>query len=545
MSLRLGQLPDLYAQTNDLREATLTTYRASVRALQRFLGHDPEVDSVTYETVLQWRRFEVDKGLSKRSWNTYSSHLCTLFRHLIQQKRLEDNPFKKTRLRVAQRKKKTVTDEAIEAARRWLEQQVEHERFHGRAPVTPAWFWLAVFETFVHTGIRLNALLCLRLADVDLQKRTLLIRGDTEKTHREFMVPATATLYTHLQQLVNRAVAAGFQTEDQLFNVNRFSPHYKRRTMNLNQVEAIFTKISEKIGTKLTPHRCRHTLATELMRRPERDIHLAMKVLNHSNVSTTMGYIEPDQEQMRALLEGCSQARDRRPPKRVVQNIDPTVQEPKRAPVEKVGVDHGRAESPAASPETQPPRTAAEPLPSAWPSILEQLNQAIARIPQLIADQVEQHLEQHLERHLAKLWQSPQDEMATRPEGQARTAIEATEPPVESAPPAQSERTDKAPEREGEPAPTTLIPAPDPDDIERLRPWAAGAVPSRYEPPCGPQPSRLEADLERGAALRQPLPALQLARLVRAVRRETSQPHSASRRSQAGLFRLEAQPPSR
>ena len=68
-----------------------------------------------------------------------------------------------------------------------------------------------------HT-LRLNALLCLRLADVDLHKRTLLIRGDTEKTHREFMVPATATLYAHLQQLVNRAVAAGFQAEDQLFN---------------------------------------------------------------------------------------------------------------------------------------------------------------------------------------------------------------------------------------------------------------------------------------------------------------------------------------
>jgi hypothetical protein len=29
------------------------------------------------------------------------------------------------------------------------------------------------------------------------------------------------------------------------------------------------------------------------------------------------------------------------------------------------------------------------------------------------------------------------------------------------------------------------------------------------------------------------------------VRRETSQPHGAARRSQAGLFRLEAQPPSR
>lgn len=519
MSLYLGQLPDLYAQANDLREATLTTYRASVRALQRFLGHDPAASSITYELVLRWRRFEVDKGLSKRSWNTYSSHLSTLFRYLIQQKRLEDNPFKKTRLRAPQRKKKTVTDEAIDAARRWLEQLVEYERFHGRAPVTPAWFWLAVLETFVHTGIRLNALLCLRLADVDLQKRTLLIRGDTEKTHREFMVPATAKLYAHLQQLVNRAVAAGFQAEDQLFNVNRFSPHYKRLTMNLNQVEATFTKISEKIGTKLTPHRCRHTLATELMRRPERDIHLAMKVLNHTNISTTMGYIEPDQEQMRELLEGCSQARDHRPPKRPVKNIDPTIHEAKRPPVEQTCTDPSR-------PQAQPAIAQPETLPSAWVAMLEQLNQTIANIPQLIAEQVERQLEQHL----ARLWKD-QNEEGSVPESQASIAIEEAGSHSESAPRADTRTLGSL--------------APETDEIELFRPHVAGAVPLHYEPPRESLLSDLTIALEQSDALQQGqvIPNLQPARLARAVKHGTARTHTVPRQDHAALFRLEAQPP--
>lgn len=36
-----------------------------------------------------------------------------------------------------------------------------------RSRITPAWFWLATFEMFYYTGIRLNALLCLRLQDID------------------------------------------------------------------------------------------------------------------------------------------------------------------------------------------------------------------------------------------------------------------------------------------------------------------------------------------------------------------------------------------
>lgn len=58
----------------------------------------------------------------------------------------------------------------------------------------------------------------------------------------------------------------------------------------------------------MTPHRFRHTLATDLMKTPERNIHLTKCLLNHSNIQTTMSYIEADYDHMRAVLHARSLA---------------------------------------------------------------------------------------------------------------------------------------------------------------------------------------------------------------------------------------------
>ncbi|MCS9385048.1 tyrosine-type recombinase/integrase, partial [Pseudomonas aeruginosa] len=99
-----------------------------------------------------------------------------------------------------------------------------------------------------------------------------------------------------------------FADDDQLFNVNRFSPHYKSKVMNSDQVEAMYRKLTEKVGVRMTPHRFRHTLATDLMKAPERNIHLTKCLLNHSNIQTTMSYIEADYDHMRAVLHARSLA---------------------------------------------------------------------------------------------------------------------------------------------------------------------------------------------------------------------------------------------
>lgn len=89
--------------------------------------------------------------------------------------------------------------EAIKRAREWLKSLVTDEHSSKkRCHITPAWFWLAVFEMFYYTGIRLNALLSLRHQDIDWAKGLIRVQADTEKTHREFSIPICPGLAPYL-----------------------------------------------------------------------------------------------------------------------------------------------------------------------------------------------------------------------------------------------------------------------------------------------------------------------------------------------------------
>ncbi|WP_237245012.1 site-specific integrase, partial [Pseudomonas syringae] len=243
--------------------------------------------------------------ISKRSWNTYSSHLRTVYRYAMEHGlvELKVNPLKETRVIPTKRPKKTINTDAIVRARNWLNILVQEERAtENRAEITPAWFWLAVFEMFYYTGIRLNALICLRYSDIDLGERLIRVRGETEKTHREFMIPIPDGLMPHLKLLMDIAHRVGLAPMDQIFNVNKFSGHYSRTQMNTDQVESMYKKLTAMTGVRMTPHRFRHTIASEMMRQPERNIHITKSLLNHSNIATTMEYIEPDYDVMREVM---------------------------------------------------------------------------------------------------------------------------------------------------------------------------------------------------------------------------------------------------
>ncbi|EOX6790111.1 tyrosine recombinase XerC [Pseudomonas aeruginosa] len=306
------QLTEEYIFAHDLREASAKIYRAATKALLKHFGPTATVQDVDHRAVLGWRRKVLEQGLSKRSWNTYSNHLRTIWGYAIEHELVthsQVNPFRKTTVIPPRRASKTVAAEAILRARNWLNMQDGAESCTGeRARITPAWFWLCTFEVFYYTGIRLNALLCIRKRDIDWDNQLILIRGETEKTHKEFVVPITEGLVPHLSRLLQEADRAGFADDDQLFNVNRFSPHYKSKVMNSDQVEAMYRKLTEKVGVRMTPHRFRHTLATDLMKAPERNIHLTKCLLNHSNIQTTMSYIEADYDHMRAVLHARSLA---------------------------------------------------------------------------------------------------------------------------------------------------------------------------------------------------------------------------------------------
>lgn len=303
--MRLSELTEWYigVQT-DLREASRRCLRASTKAMIKHFK-DVEADTIEHQQVVEWRKDRVDRNLERKSWNTYSNNMKTIYQLAMDEEilNLRRNPFRKTTVKLITKPKKTLSRVAIEQARLYL-QQLEHEEklTHKRAKATPAWFWRCVFEMYWSTGMRLSALLHIRPMDVNLPELKIVVRGEVEKTYRQYEVPITESLEPLIRRLCEAAKISGIGPRDQLFNVNRFSHHYEKEVMDPDQVEAFYKKLSAAVGVRMTPHRFRHTLATDLMKEADRNINVVQTILNHTSLTTTMGYIETDFEIMREVL---------------------------------------------------------------------------------------------------------------------------------------------------------------------------------------------------------------------------------------------------
>ena len=196
--------------------------------------------------------------------------------------------------------------DAVRARHVLTDMEREEVDWRQQAKIHPAWFWRVVYETFTYTGLRANELINLRMCDVDIHKRLICVTADVSKNYEERHVPIHKDLYQYLVKLIRCAKKKHVDSNDQLFNVNVFSMRHRKIRMDMDQVSAFYTHLSNSIDVRVSPHRFRHTIATELMRNPDRNIHTVKELLGHRNISTTLTYISVNHEQMLDLLNTFS-----------------------------------------------------------------------------------------------------------------------------------------------------------------------------------------------------------------------------------------------
>ena len=95
-----------------------------------------------------------------------------------------------------------------------------------------------------------------------------------------------------------------------LFDIKRFTnPRHTHYIYDydeknvLQSFRSFYRRLSRDSGFDISSHRFRHTLATELMKSPDRNLKLVKDLLGHCNVRTTMKYIELDMEVAGSALE--------------------------------------------------------------------------------------------------------------------------------------------------------------------------------------------------------------------------------------------------
>ena len=141
------------------------------------------------------------------------------------------------------------------------------------------------------SGLRVSELVTLQTDYVDLEERTIRIRGKGEKDRIVLFDDETKIL---IEEYIEKK-----PNEDEYLFVNRSGNHLTPR-----YIQIMIKTHAEKAGIrkKVTPHILRHSFATHLLKNGV-DIRAIQQLLGHSNLSTTQIYTSVDMQTLKNVYD--------------------------------------------------------------------------------------------------------------------------------------------------------------------------------------------------------------------------------------------------
>lgn len=168
-----------------------------------------------------------------------------------------------------------LTDEEVSALQSEVEQQVKQA--NSLAQRRNALLDRAVFYLLWHGGLRLGEVEELCLSDLNLSRQQLMVRQGKGMKDRTVYLTAAA-----VAALVAYLEVRGEQKTDHVF-------HYRHRPLSRGLIHSRIKAIGERVRIKVTPHRLRHTCATQLLN-AGCPITTIKEMLGHRRLNSTMIY---------------------------------------------------------------------------------------------------------------------------------------------------------------------------------------------------------------------------------------------------------------
>lgn len=139
-----------------------------------------------------------------------------------------------------------------------------------------------IIRTIYATGVRVSELCGMNIEDIDAIERTIKIRGKGGKIRTVFLDEETlAEIKTLIDNRINGPIFVGQQGK-----------HLSPRT-----VQRLFRSYAPK---GITPHKIRHSYASELYRR-SKNLRVVQENLGHSSISTTEIYLHTDLDERKRV----------------------------------------------------------------------------------------------------------------------------------------------------------------------------------------------------------------------------------------------------
>lgn len=273
----------------NLSPNTIEAYRNDLAHLETFMmRNNLKLENVTLEQLHTFAASLHEYGITPRSQARVLSGVRSFFRFLVLDGVVESDPTELLEWpSLPEHLPVVLTLEEIDR----IEDSIDLSKAEGARN-------RAIIEVLFSCGLRVSELVNMKLSDLYLEDRVLLVRG---KGNKERLVPVSNKVIADLKRwFFDRNLMKIKPGEDDYVFLNRRGAHLTR-TMILIMVK----RQAEEAGIKKTisPHTFRHSFATALLQGGA-DLRSIQAMLGHEKIDTTLVYTHISNEQLRkAILE--------------------------------------------------------------------------------------------------------------------------------------------------------------------------------------------------------------------------------------------------
>lgn len=246
-----------------------------------------DIQKINYLNIRSYLAKLKSEELAKTTISRKLSCLRSFFKYLSRQGYLDTNPI--LTIATPRREKRLPQFLYIEEMNELLSQP---------DPNTPLGLRdLAILELFYSSGLRLNEVVTLTLADLDLSRGYVRVFG---KGSKERLVPlggaAKRALVRYLTEVRPTLLANSTEPVKNVFL------NYRGTRLSGRSIQRLFDKYIQRLALqrKVSPHTLRHTFATHLLENGA-DLRVVQELLGHVDLSSTQIYTHLTKERIRAV----------------------------------------------------------------------------------------------------------------------------------------------------------------------------------------------------------------------------------------------------
>ena len=247
-----------------MADGTLYNYSRYLTAFFQMVMKDP--CSVTANDIRVFLfKYQEERGISNRSLDKVRNYISGFYNWAHAEDYIQQNPTKAIKpIKYTAKPREALNQIELEYLRKACEDLRDH----------------ALIEFLYSTGCRISELACVKISDINWEKKTVLLFGKGKK-YRTSYINAKA-------EVALKDYLASRTDENEWLFVSERAPHGQMHRAGL---ERIIKQIAERAnhGKNITPHVLRHTTATIALNNGM-TVEDISKLLGHENIATTMIY---------------------------------------------------------------------------------------------------------------------------------------------------------------------------------------------------------------------------------------------------------------